>query len=191
MKNQINIQFKNRSTLDDLFQKSVRLPIEPNLYNRPEIRSNLKVINDLTKKLNGCDKGLSGLFTFRLQELIGGEIYELNYLTIKLNNPIADGHLFVYKNGFCYDCDGVCSMTTLKYKKNIKKVYTESSLKYLPIKQHYYLYKPTDEEILNSYRDGNFEYDFTEEDVHKLRRNFGISKIKMKVRNFTSNVFKS
>jgi hypothetical protein len=180
------------STMNNLLnKKSVRLPIEPNLYEKPEIRNNMKVISDLKGKLEGVDKGLGGLFSIYLQDLIGGEILELNYLSIRNGIPFTTGHLFVYKDGYCYDCDGVCSMSTLQLKKKIKRVYSDTTLKYLPTKEHYFLKECSEEEILKSYLEGSFGFGFSLKDIEKLDKNSDKSHFKIKVRNVIGNVFKS
>ena len=184
------VQLQNLS-VRNFPKRSVRLPIESNLCSRPEVQKCLKVIQDLKKKLNGCDKGMSGFFTVQLQKLIGGEIYELNIHLVNGCFSHNVGHLFILKDGYCYDCDGVCSLSLLKSVRKIKKTYTESSLKYLPYKEHYFLLKCSKEEIFKSYSDGEFMDDFTPEDVNKLQKNTERSHFKMKVRDVIGKVFRS
>ncbi|MGA3015127.1 MAG: hypothetical protein ABSD71_13955 [Bacteroidales bacterium] len=184
------VQLKNLS-VRDLPKRSVRLPIESNLCYKPEVQNCLKVIQDLKGKLNGCDKGISGLFTNQLQKLIGGEIYELNIHLKDRGYSCNVGHLFIYKDGCCYDCDGVCSINLLKSVRKIKRTYTESTKKYVPDKEHYFLLKCSKEEILKSYTQGDFINDFTPDEVYKLQKNTDRSQFKIKIRNVIGKVFKS
>ena len=167
-----NQQFKNRSGLSDLFMKSVGLPYQPNLSEIPEVKRNLEIIKDLKGKLETCKDGGCGLFTIKLQNLIGGDIYELFYMTNQNHCFGGMGHIFLYKNGYCYDSYGACSMTVLQIRKRIKRVYTVSSMKYLPHKEQYVLTKQSENEILRGYREGDFFGSFSKDDMKELEVNY-------------------
>lgn len=169
---QSNQQFKNRSGLSDLFTKSVGLPYQPNLSEIPEVKKNLEIIRDLKGTLENCKDGGCGLFTIKLQNLIGGDIYELFYMTNRYGRLEGIGHIFLYKNGYCYDSTGVCSMTSLQIRKKIKRVYTISSMKYLPNKEQYVLTKQSENEILRGYQEGDFFGSFSKNDMEELEGNY-------------------
>lgn len=184
------IQLRDLS-VRDLPKKSLRLPIESRLCEIPEVQECLKVIRDLKGKLPTCDKGMSGLFILQLQNLIGGEIYELNLHSVQGCFRRIVGHLFIYKDVYCYDSDGVCTMSLLKSMRRIKRTYTESSLKYVPQKEHYFLMKCSPEEIVESYLDGDFNIDFTPDEIEVLLKNTKKSETKLKVRKIFSKVLSS
>lgn len=156
-----------------LYRKHISASLPYEQISNPEVDDAMNVINALKANAGNINNGGCGYFAIMLQELIGGNIYHLNYMFKKgLNYEFTLGHEFVIKGDYCYDSKGVCRRVTLFREKKLKKAYNSTQVQHIPQRDHYVLFNDNRERILDAYGSGRFYGNFNENQLKQLQANF-------------------
>jgi len=191
----ISLSEKAKETLDSLreisaLQDSPEHPILKNCQigipyeniSDPKVLEVQKIARQIRGNVKHVNAGGCGLFACLLQELVGGEIYEI-CLLIKLNNQFVfhHSHLFLLHNGYCYDADGVCSESTLiSAKQPLRRANSLDQIQETKPVETYCLFKRTKIEIQRKYEAGeNMRIYFKENDAMELKDNASLVRKKM------------
>lgn len=133
-----------------------------------------KIVDKLRGKVENINSGGCGWFAVLLQDIVGGDIYHFNLL-VKRNGKFIpfDDHEILLLDGFYYDSVGVFRESTLRAgKQPIFKAESLYEVLSRGLKESYYLFKVTKENILHRYEQGAYlSALFSDNDIQELQRN--------------------
>jgi len=149
------------------------LPYENNITD-PNVVEIRKIANRIRGNVKNINSGGCGWFAILLQDIKGGDIYHFNLL-VKRNGkyiPFDDHEILIIGN-YCYDSEGVFRESTLRaVKQPIFKAKSIIEIHSRGLKESYYLFKVTRENILHRYDQGAYlSALFSENDIKELQRN--------------------
>jgi hypothetical protein len=128
----------------------------------------------ITGNVKHVNAGGCGLFACLLQEVIGGDIYEISLLiNLDVQFTFNCSHLFLLYDGYCYDAEGVCQESTLlSVKQPLRRANSLGEIRSTKPVETYCMFKRTKIEIDKEYKVGKFmNIYFSEDDASELKRN--------------------
>jgi hypothetical protein len=149
------------------------LPYENNITDQKAIEIR-EIANRLRGNVKNINSGGCGWFAILLQDIKGGDIYHYNLLVKRNGKYIPfDDHEILIVDDYCYDSEGVIRESTLReIKQPIFKAESIIEVHRRGLKESYYLFKVTKENILLRYEEGTYLSPlFSEYDIKELQRN--------------------